>query len=894
MAQATSSTNFLIPASARLAQSSGFRLIGRQADIDALHDTLMRKNEGAGDNVRNNVILYGQSGVGLSSLILSMEAAKADPEDLTTPIEIVDKNFFYLDVNELFSQTSKDAITKGFLDALTTLRSTPNAVLVIEDANSFIKGIGNNQAPSILSELMKAIGPNNEFQAIFAGSYEDVGLLNSSHTDIAKNFVLQLVKEPPKNELREILEYTAKKIGDKYGLTISEDAISSLLKLIEKYPGITSRVGFAQPRCAIELLEGAAVSYCRTAQARPEGLDELEAKLADIAAAEEGKATGTAVDDLSKDELASLREKTAAEIAAKTSEWKINQKKIRVLRKELDGYPAKLQLIQNSINREMEKEEAKKQAYETLAAAGDNKESIEQTKKDFFAVHGEELVWPRPQEETRKSPRGAFNLGQKMSQSGFGGNLRITKEKELLEAGRKEFENKRAAFDALTRKGDGNGLVMTDTQVLTEFSRLSRIEVSKLKQDEGQKLLNLEEILGKRIFGQPEPLNGLAKAVRTAKAGMKNKTKAIGNFLFLGPTGTGKTETALALAEALFGDDAALRKYPMEDYSEENAVTQLVGAPQGYQGHEQGGQLINNMLEMPECVNLFDEIEKAHANVFNPFLAVTDTKNAYLVDRRTGDKVSFANAVNIFTSNVGQTFFLNQTLTPKQARDLALQELRQNPKFKPEFLGRLQIFCYDRLSPDAVENIAKKSLREMGELAVEQGLTINIPVDQNIKEMCDDVYDPLTGGRGVVNYIDSEISSKISDIILENQGQSGSVAVTYIPGKVTDQEKADIRKTVEAEGTDQYMDDIRPLILNEFKSEKIENDDDRAAVKEKMKKRQDELIQQRAEAKIAAEIKALKKERGLIEATFAADKAAAAPKAAANQNTASRMAKLAM
>jgi ATP-dependent Clp protease ATP-binding subunit ClpB len=890
MAQ-TASPNFLTPASVRLAQQPDFRLIGRQADLDALYDALMRK----GDNARNNILLSGLSGVGLSSLVLNLQAAKENPEDVTTPADILGKTFFYLD-NDLFSG-DKAAVTQGLDAALKTLRSTPNAVLVVEDSNTFIRGLANIGATNLISKFMEATGEKHEFQTIFLGSYDDADLLyNSSKNAVSKYFSSQVVKDPSKEDLRAILEDKAAQIGEKYGVAISPEAVTALLKLIEKFPGIGSRAGFtlprgggglAQPACAIELLENAAVAYSRNIQTRPQGLDSLEKTLADIAAAQEGKATGGEADDLSREELTALREKTQTAIATKMDDWKTTRQKIRYLRELLDKYPLKMQLIQSTIDRANEEDEAVKQAYVEIQAAAGDDAKIKQLQDDFFAERGIQLASAAPQDED-KSARGSFNLSQRLGKMGAASSDRTKPARDQLDAGRKDFEAKKAEYAALIKQAGSDRTVLTDEEMLAEFSRISKIEVSKLKQDESKKLLDLEKTLAKRVYGQDGALKAIADSVKSAKAGLKGKDEAIGAFFLLGPTGTGKTETARALAEALFGTEKALVEFSMGDFTEENSITQLIGAPPGYTGYETGGQLLEAVRNQPSSVVLFDEIEKAHPKLFNTFMGITD-EHASIKDRRTGEDISFAETVLIFTSNIGAKYFTDPTLTFEKASALAIDELRHCGLFKTEFLARLNILCYNGLDPDLVVQIAKKNLTKLEDMALDKGITFTMSEEQ-IKQMALDVYTPWTGGRGPRDFIKKRIRPYIADAIIAHEGEQGNVEITYIPGKVGPEEIAQVRIDVEDgdyyEISEEVMKD-KSLSSRLMRKTMRENPDLASEqVIEKTKAALDAIVAEKIEEKIEIKVKELEAARAVVDAKFV-PAAATDPKAAANQNAVS-------
>ena len=318
--------------------------------------------------------------------------------------------------------------------------------------------------------------------------------------------------------------------------------------------------------------------------------------------------------------------------------------------------------------------------------------------------------------------------------------------------------------------------------MLAEFSRLSGVPVSRLGQDETTKLLNLEGTLKKRVFGQDDPVQAVAKSVRRGRTGMKKANKPIGSFLFLGPSGVGKTELAKALAETLFGDETSLKTYNMSEYQEKHSVSTLIGAPPGYEGYADGGLLTNNMRRQPYVVNVFDEIEKGHKDVYDLFLQILD--EGKLNDRR-GLTASFANSINVMTSNIGAEFFLREDLTFEQAKAEAMKVLWNPDKenggsgYRPEFLNRFTgIFCFNRLGQPEIMMIADKTFKEINGWIADKGLTVDMDPQQKA-DMCKNEYVPRGGARSIMKFIENNITSDISDEILRNPDDSGVLKVSY-------------------------------------------------------------------------------------------------------------------
>ena len=334
----------------------------------------------------------------------------------------------------------------------------------------------------------------------------------------------------------------------------------------------------------------------------------------------------------------------------------------------------------------------------------------------------------------------------------------------------------RAEFDVLT--GEINDqLKLTKDIVLAEFSRLSGIPANKLNEDEREKLRNLEATLNARVFGQSAVIAKIANAIKVARIGRRNGSKPQASFLIMGPSGTGKTEVCKALAHALKDDEAALTRFDMSEYMEKHSVAKLIGAPAGYEGSERGGILTNAMRANPNRIILFDEIEKADPAVFDLFLQILS--DGRLTDNH-GRTVNFSDSMIIMTTNIGQSFFLNDSITDDESEKLANVELDE--KYRPEFLnrfaGRQNIVCFHRLGLDSIEKIVRRELNDLNRAYRESGLDIVVS-DASVKAFCADHYQPRNGARGLQGYVVSNIEPLIADLILENKVASTKLELLY-------------------------------------------------------------------------------------------------------------------
>ena len=294
------------------------------------------------------------------------------------------------------------------------------------------------------------------------------------------------------------------------------------------------------------------------------------------------------------------------------------------------------------------------------------------------------------------------------------------------------------------------------------------VPVSKMLEGEMQKLVTMEDRLRQRVIGQDEALNAVANAVRRARAGLQDPNRPVGSFIFLGPTGVGKTETARALAEFLFDDERAMIRLDMSEYMEKHAVARMIGAPPGYVGYEEGGQLTESVRRRPYSVILFDEIEKAHPDVFNVLLQILD--DGRLTDAK-GRTVDFKNTVLIMTSNLGSREIQAAQGEVKDVRDEVMEELRTH--FKPEFLNRIDdIIIFHQLSRKQIEQIIDVQLERL--LAMLKERNVTLVLDQSAKELlANEGYDPNYGARPLKRAIQTLLQNPLAVQLLKGEIESG-------------------------------------------------------------------------------------------------------------------------
>ena len=323
------------------------------------------------------------------------------------------------------------------------------------------------------------------------------------------------------------------------------------------------------------------------------------------------------------------------------------------------------------------------------------------------------------------------------------------------------------------------------------------IPVTRLTEDESMRMLRLEETLHKRVVGQDEAVTAVAKAIRRSRVGLKDPKRPIGSFLFLGPTGVGKTELCKTLAETMFGDENAMIRLDMSEYMEKHTVSRLVGSPPGYVGHEEGGQLTEKVRRKPYSVVLFDEIEKAHPDVWNILLQILEDG---IVTDSQGRRVDFKNTIIVMTSNVGAKN-ITAAETPlgfhggdksaeedeakryERIRQAVMDDLKKT--FRPEFLNRIdEIIVFRQLTQENIREIASRMLQVTGRRMAEQGITLDVD-DDALTELARDGFDPQYGARPLRRSIQNLVEDAVAEQMLEGKLRSGGTAhVRLKDGKV--------------------------------------------------------------------------------------------------------------
>jgi ATP-dependent Clp protease ATP-binding subunit ClpB len=446
------------------------------------------------------------------------------------------------------------------------------------------------------------------------------------------------------------------------------------------------------------------------------------------------------------------------------------------LRTEIDSVPTEIDEIERKImsleieKRALEKEKTKesKQRLEDL-----ERELAEQREK----ASGLRAQWSAEKEmiqKIRQTKEAIEKVRQDAIEAEREGNLQ--KAAELRYGRLPELERELAAGNAkLAELQKGRPMLreeVTEEDIAAVVSRWTGVPVTRMLETETQKLLSMEERLGARVIGQKEAVRAVSDAVRRSRAGLSDPRRPIGSFLFVGPTGVGKTELARALAEFLFDDEQAMVRLDMSEYMEKHAVARMIGAPPGYVGYEEGGRLTEAIRRRPYSVVLFDEIEKAHPDVFNVLLQVLD--DGRLTDGK-GRVISFKNTVIIMTSNLGSEWIA-------EAHDMKEEEIKAKIEetlrrhFRPEFFNRIDdVIVFHRLSREEIEEIVEIQLRALARSVADRGIRLTW-TDKAKRLLAGRGYDPTYGARPLKRLIQKEVADALASKILKNELLAGDTA----------------------------------------------------------------------------------------------------------------------
>jgi ATP-dependent Clp protease ATP-binding subunit ClpB len=443
------------------------------------------------------------------------------------------------------------------------------------------------------------------------------------------------------------------------------------------------------------------------------------------------------------------------------------------LKIELDSMPTEIDVVEREIMQyEMERQALKK---EKDAASKDRLARIEkelgELKSKSDAMKAQWQSEKSVIDQQRKLNEQLEQLRLDLETAQRRGDLTTASEIQYghIPAVMKQIEQQNAKLGDMAK--DGRSMLkeeVTEEDIAEVVSAWTHIPVSNLREGEREKLVKMEDRLSKRVIGQKQAIKAVSNAVRRARSGLQDPNRPIGSFIFLGPTGVGKTELSKALAEFLFDDETAMVRIDMSEYMEKHSVARLIGAPPGYVGFEEGGQLTESVRRKPYSVVLFDEIEKAHHDVFNVLLQVLD--DGRITDGQ-GRTVDFKNTVIIMTSNIGSQYILDAADNPEQREARVMEALRAH--FRPEFLNRVdETIIFDRLSDEDLKHIVEIQIGRLTKRLADQKLSL-VLTDAAKMHLAKEGYDPVYGARPLKRYIQRDLLDPLALDILDGKFRDG-------------------------------------------------------------------------------------------------------------------------
>ena len=653
---------------------------------------------------KNNPVLIGEPGVGKTAVVEGL-AQRIVAGDV--PESLKNKKLIALDLTGMVAGAKYRGEFEERLKAVLNEieRSDGEIITFIDELHTVVGAGGGSEGAMDAGNMLKPMLARGELRMVGATTLDEYRENIEKDPALERRFQQVFVGEPSVEDTVAILRGIAPKYEAHHKITISDGALVAAAQLSDRY--ITGR---QLPDKAIDLIDEAASRLRMELDSSPEEIDVLRRQV-DRLRMEESYLTESdpdGLDEATAERLEKLREDLAnknEELSALTSRW-----------------------------------EAEK--------AGHNRVGELRVQLDELRTQLELAIRAGRFDEAGRLQNGDIPQIERQ----------IREEEEKVEA---EEKNSDSAEPMIAEK-------VGPTEIAEVVESWTGIPVGKLLQTESEKLVHMEDVIAHRLIGQKDAVRAVSDAVRRSRAGLSDPNRPTGSFLFLGPTGVGKTELAKSLAEFLFDDERAMVRIDMSEYSEKHSVARLVGAPPGYVGYEQGGQLTEAVRRRPYSVVLLDEVEKADPEIFNVLLQVLD--DGRLTDGQ-GRTVDFRNTILILTSNLGSMFLTDPDLSDEEKREGVMNAVRAS--FKPEFLNRLdETVIFDPLSPDDLSGIVDLLVDSMAERLKDR--RISLSVSEGARGwLTRRGYDPAYGARPLRRLIQREIGDRLAKLLLSGELTDG-------------------------------------------------------------------------------------------------------------------------
>lgn len=692
-------------------------VIGRDDEIRRVLQILSRRT-------KNNPILIGEPGTGKTAIVegLAQRIVRGDvPENLRN------KRLFSLDMGALVAGAKYKGEFEERLKSVVNEVTAANGdiILFIDEIHTLV-GAGKGEGAMDAANILKPALARGELRSIGATTLEEYQKYFEKDKALERRFQTVLVDEPTPEDAISILRGLKERYENHHHVRIQDDALIAAVTLSHRY--ISDRF---LPDKAIDLMDEAAAKLRMERDSQPEQLDEISRRLRQLEIEREA---------IRREAEVAAQNAPAPNTAGATAE-QAHQAKLTALNQEIQS----LEEEEHELKGKWEGER------ELLAKIQDHKQQIESLKY----------------EAERAEREGDYG---KVAEIRYGKLQQL--ETEIAEI-HQQLQQRQGA-EAMVKEE------VTADDIADVVSRWTGIPVTRMLQSEREKLLHLEDELHARVIGQDEAITAVADAVRRSRAGLQDPKRPIGSFIFLGATGVGKTELAKALAECLFDDENMMTRIDMSEYQEKFSATRLIGAPPGYVGYDEGGQLTEAVRRKPYSVVLFDEIEKAHPDVFNILLQVLD--DGRLTDNK-GRTVNFKNTIIIMTSNLltgketevfgeqgADNTQISEATREKLVNQLTQPRLSSNgtpiPGLRPEFVNRIDdILMFHALTRSEIEQIVRIHIKAIAHRLEEQGITLRVNNDA-VSFLTEEGYDPDFGARPVKRALQQHLLNDLSRAIL--------------------------------------------------------------------------------------------------------------------------------
>ncbi|MDN6831957.1 ATP-dependent chaperone ClpB, partial [Bifidobacterium crudilactis] len=683
-------------------------VIGRDREIRRVIQILSRRT-------KNNPVLIGEPGVGKTAVVEGL-AERIVAGDV--PVGLQGKRLISLDLGSMVAGSKYRGEFEERLKAvLNEIKSADGQIITFIDELHTIVGAGSAEGSMDAGNMLKPMLARGELRLIGATTLDEYRENIEKDPALERRFQQVFVGEPSVEDTVAILRGLKQRYEAHHKVTIGDDALVAAATLSNRYIS-----GRQLPDKAIDLVDEAAAHLRMELDSQPEEIDELQRKVTRFEMEEmqlkkaEDPSSKARLEKLQAD-LADTRERLAG-LKARWDEEKAGHNKVGDLRAKLDA----LRVDADKATREGDLEKASRILYGEIPTI---QKELAIAEEDADAKNA----------ESGQSPEAADSAGG---------------------SGKEPMVPDHVDADSVA-------------EIVADWTG---IPVGRLMQGENEKLLHMEDFLGKRVIGQRRAITAVSDAVRRSRAGISDPDRPTGSFMFLGPTGVGKTELAKALADFLFDDEKAMVRIDMSEYMEKASVSRLIGAAPGYIGYEEGGQLTEAVRRRPYSVVLFDEVEKANSEVFDVLLQVLD--DGRLTDGQ-GRTVDFRNTILIMTSNLGSQFLVNDALDAEAKHRAVMDAV--HAQFKPEFINRLdELVVFDPLTRDELGSIVDIQVAQVAKRLTDR--RISLDVSEAAREwLADAGYDPAYGARPLRRLVQTEVGDQLARMLLAGSVHDGDTVL---------------------------------------------------------------------------------------------------------------------